>query len=74
MLIELTHRDISGFLEGGFIYFKVQKRTGFQLVGWNDKRETSFFCHSFSFLVIPAKAGIQFFISGVNYKGNTRNF
>jgi hypothetical protein len=24
----------------------------------------------FSFFVIPAKAGIQFFISGVNYKGN----
>ena len=43
------------------------KRTGFPLVGGNDKGG------QFLFLVIPAKAGIQYFLSVDNCIGNINN-
>ncbi|QWR76437.1 TolC family protein [Candidatus Magnetomonas plexicatena] len=53
----------------------IWERTGFPLVGGNDKEGSDFTGESllgevtlFSFFVIPAKAGIQFLIKGVNYK------
>ncbi|QWR76668.1 type IV pilus modification PilV family protein [Candidatus Magnetomonas plexicatena] len=63
-------------VEGFLLDKEIYKKTGFLLVGRNDRREgflsvilLSFFVSFLSFFVIPAKAGIHFLIGRVNYKG-----
>ncbi|MBF0464378.1 MAG: prepilin-type N-terminal cleavage/methylation domain-containing protein [Nitrospirae bacterium] len=67
MLTKLT--PVESLLSARYIW----KKTGFPLVGGNDRGEDFFSVIPFSFFVIPAKAGIQYFISGVNYKGIKEN-